>query len=313
MLNTQLEEPAGLSYIDPDEIDKNPENPRLIFRQSSMDELKRSIYETGILVPLIVYRSPETGRYVLLDGERRWRCARELNMPRVPANIISAPTREQNIIRMFNIHNLREDWEPMPTALKLQHLMELTGEVSDSALARMTRIEPAQVKRLRVLLQFPTKHQDMVMAHEVKHDFLIELFPAWRALRNNDPVFADHYGLEGFTDALIEKEKAGGIQSVTEFRQLAKLAGASSKGAPVEAVREAFRDLLETPSMRSCEGLIQVRALYDVESLARRCVQLANDLTDMDPAGLKGEQTDLRAALVQLGQAIEKALPGIST
>ena len=82
-------EHGGLAYIAPDDIDRNPENPRLLLRQGPMDELKKSIYETGILVPLIVYHDRSTGRFILLDGERRWRCAKELNLPRVPANIIA--------------------------------------------------------------------------------------------------------------------------------------------------------------------------------------------------------------------------------
>ena len=45
-----------LAHLAPGEIDKNPENPRLIFRQEEMESLLVSINEHGIQVPLTVYR-----------------------------------------------------------------------------------------------------------------------------------------------------------------------------------------------------------------------------------------------------------------
>ena len=38
------------------EISRNPENPRIIFDLTGMAELKESIRQVGILVPLIVFR-----------------------------------------------------------------------------------------------------------------------------------------------------------------------------------------------------------------------------------------------------------------
>ena len=111
---------ARVELIDPAKISPNPDNPRLIFRIQELDELEQSIDSQGILVPLAVYS--EGKRFVLLDGERRWRCARKLGLHNVPAIIQPKPARVQNIMMMFAIHNARRDWLPLPTALKLQDL-----------------------------------------------------------------------------------------------------------------------------------------------------------------------------------------------
>lgn len=303
----QIEEHRGLRYIPPDHIDRNPENPRLIFRQGPMDELKKSIYEVGILVPLIVYQQSATGRFMLLDGERRWTCAKELNLPRVPANIIPEPSRLENILSMFNIHNVREEWEPMPTAKKLQQVMELTRATRNAELAQMTGIPEAQVKRLRVLLEFPEKFQDMVLKRQIKHDFLIEMYPAWRSLVRNAPQIASKYTLETFADALLEKERSGGMQSVTEFRDLAKLAGASSKGAPAEAVQATVTRVLENPQYAISDAFDSVRSLYDVSTLTKRCVRLAEDLVELQ-ADLQDEASGLSAAMRHLFEVIRQKL-----
>ena len=59
------------TLVDPRRVFPNPENPRLVFREDELFGLQESISLQGILVPLSVYR--DRTRYVILDGERRWR------------------------------------------------------------------------------------------------------------------------------------------------------------------------------------------------------------------------------------------------
>ena len=114
----------SLREASPGEIRANPENPRLIFHEDELEELSASIAENNILVPLTVYESAEGG-YVLLDGERRWRCAKRLGLARVPVIVQPEPSLMQNIMMMFAIHNARADWDPLPTAMKLQRLADV--------------------------------------------------------------------------------------------------------------------------------------------------------------------------------------------
>src|SRR5712692_8995301 len=102
---------STLQEIPSSKIDQNPDNPRLIFREEELNQLLDSIREVGIQVPLAVYRKGQ--RFVLIDGERRWRCARKLNLATVPAIVQPKPNRLENILMMFNIHNVRSDWELM--------------------------------------------------------------------------------------------------------------------------------------------------------------------------------------------------------
>src|SRR5439155_12521967 len=114
---------ATLQEISPDEIRKNPDNPRLIFREEEMSELLESIREVGIKVPVSLYQDGQ--HFVLIDGERRWRCAKKLNFQTMPAIVQPKPSRLENLLMMFNIHNVRVDWDPMPMALKLLDVKNL--------------------------------------------------------------------------------------------------------------------------------------------------------------------------------------------
>lgn len=102
----------SLKMIAPGDISPNPENPRLIFRQEEMESLLLSIDRYGIQVPITVYL--DGGRYYLLDGERRWRCAGKLGLKSIPAIVQAKPTELQNLVLMYNIHALREQWWPAP-------------------------------------------------------------------------------------------------------------------------------------------------------------------------------------------------------
>ena len=64
--------------VPPSSIEKNRDNPRMLFDVSDMKELEESISLRGILVPLIVFRKSENkDKFVLLDGERRLKCAKK--------------------------------------------------------------------------------------------------------------------------------------------------------------------------------------------------------------------------------------------
>src|SRR5262249_4138633 len=143
------------------------DNPRLIFRQDELDELRDSISEQGILVPLSVYQDQR--HYTLLDGERRWRCAIDLGMHNVPAIVQDKPDPVTNIMMMFAIHNARRDWDTLPTALKLEELEKMLvgphGEApTEKKLAAAASISRGEVRRYRKILAVPKRFRRLLLA-----------------------------------------------------------------------------------------------------------------------------------------------------
>ena len=68
----------------------NPHNPRMLFDRAPLETLKQSIAKVGILVPLTVYYSKSKDCYVILDGQRRWTCAKVLDLKNVPVALCNA-------------------------------------------------------------------------------------------------------------------------------------------------------------------------------------------------------------------------------
>lgn len=244
-------ESKTLKDIRVDNISPNPHNPRLVFDQKELDELKGSIGKVGVLVPLTVYenknRHPNT-EYILLDGERRWRCAKELAMKTVPANVIDEPKDvTQNILFMFNIHHYRTEWALFPTALKLEILIKALGTDTESILERFTGVNKSMIRRCKALLWYPTKYRDLLMEKggKVIPDLFIELHPIARRLSyENEYSYPD--GISEFVDKCIEKFKSNNIiNDVKEFREMRRSLAYYDKKDEFQEFKKIIRQFME--------------------------------------------------------------------
>lgn len=91
----------------------SPTNPRKHFDKKKMEELKASIAEKGIVVPLLVRM--KDGKPEIVAGERRFRSAQELKLETIPC-IVRDLTDEQ-ALEIQVIENLqREDVHPLEEA-----------------------------------------------------------------------------------------------------------------------------------------------------------------------------------------------------
>lgn len=248
------EKKAKVDMVSPDLIDPNPENPRLIFDEKQDLVLLQSIDEVGILVPLIVY-STQQGRYTLLDGERRLRCARRLNLNTVPVNIIAAPNKIENILRMFNIHNIREQWKLMPTALKMKTLLEddKFKNKSKREIGKLTGLSVSTVDRCIELINLDKKYQDMILDYykqgqpadsKFSEDFFLEMNRALNSVKKFQRELYDEYTRPQLIDRFVEKRKNNVIKDVIDFRKINEIIAAVKQGASDKVVKLTLRKLL---------------------------------------------------------------------
>ncbi|HEV2234090.1 MAG TPA: ParB N-terminal domain-containing protein [Terriglobia bacterium] len=102
-----------VTHIRLSEIEASPDNPRgTVQTDASFERLVSSIDEVGILVPLVVRRRP-SGKYQLVDGERRFLAAHRLRLGEVPAHVIQDTHPESLRKYMFHLHMTREQWVPL--------------------------------------------------------------------------------------------------------------------------------------------------------------------------------------------------------
>jgi ParB/RepB/Spo0J family partition protein len=246
-----------VTLLNPHSLDRNPDNPRLVFRQDDLESLEKSIADQGILVPLTVFR--EGKNYRLLDGERRWRCALKLGLSKIPVIVQPKPERLQNIMMMFAIHHARTDWDPLPTALKLQDLetefQRRHGRTpTETELAGLASLSRGEVRRLKKLLGLPEHYRKELLEELNKPrseqvltvDHVIEATTAAVQLRRRGIV--DDKGEEKLRRAIVKKFRSGVIQSTVDPRKLARLARAVEREeVPIATAKRVTERLIEDP------------------------------------------------------------------
>lgn len=307
-----MEKSGELLHLSIDDICPNPENPRLIFDQDKLDILSESISEVGILVPLIVYKD-DGGKYVLLDGERRWRCARRLNFKKAPANIIAKPNKIENILRMFNIHNVREEWELMPTAWKLGELIELLDITSERRLSELTSLKVGTIRRCRTLLSLPKRYQKALLNREIKADFFIEMdAKALKKIEKILPEFFNKYGREGLMDKFVEMLNLGMIKSVTDFRLFQKVLQAEKFGLSPETIESLAKRVIIDHELNFEEAYTAIEDLENLSKIDQKASQLSTVFSSFDYKKLKkSEKEKLKSTLIELKHNIEKILENL--
>lgn len=134
------------------EITPNPFQPRRSFDEQKLDELKASIQEYGVLVPVIVRRRDDG--YELIAGERRWRACAALARATIPAIVRAGNDRET--LEFAIVENLqREDLNPLEEAAGFAHLIEEYGLTQEEVGRRLGRSRPAVANTLRLLALAP--------------------------------------------------------------------------------------------------------------------------------------------------------------
>jgi ParB family chromosome partitioning protein len=139
----------------------NTKQPRQVFDEDALAELKTSIQQVGVLQPIVV-RELAPDKYELVMGERRWRAAQSVGQETIPA--IVRETRDDAMLRdalMENIH--RVDLNPLEEAAAYQQLLEEFGATHEELGRRIGRSRP-QISNTIRLLNLPAPVQRRVAA-----------------------------------------------------------------------------------------------------------------------------------------------------
>jgi ParB/RepB/Spo0J family partition protein len=288
-----IDRTIGVKQLPPEALEPNPHNPRMLFDKLPLASLKDSISRVGIHVPLTVFRQARTKRHIILDGQRRWMCAKELDLKTVPVNQVEEPSLVQNIVTMFQIHKLREDWELMPTALKLELLIKETKDFNNKHLAALTGLDEAVVVRCKKLLSYEKKYQEMMLDLDpdkrTKADFFIELHPV-RHDRNVRRF--EWFKPVQFTDQMIAKMEAKGLRAVTEFRVVKQHINNAVKAGRTKTISRRLKAFADDP--KATVDMLAVEAAEShklARDVTREVYKLLDQLDEIDVDLMYGEKS----------------------
>jgi ParB family transcriptional regulator, chromosome partitioning protein len=310
-INTQT---ATLRDVPIELIDRNPENPRIIFRAGELEELLRSIQKYGVQVPISVYK--EGKRFILIDGERRWKCSVKLNKKTIPAVIQEKPTVLNNLLLMFNIHSLREQWDLLTMATKLPRVIDLLKAdlqrgPTEIELAEQTGLSRSTLRRCKWLIDLPDEYRQLMLAElkkpkaqqKLTEDFFIEMERGLKTVERAMPNTIQDK--DDVRQVLINKYKSGVIVNRTDFRYLGKIARAQKVDADTSKAASVLRRAF-TGNKYSIEQAYQdsVSGAYSERDVLTRINSLIERLDALRVEDIDDELRESLEELVERAQLL---------
>jgi len=154
----------SISEIKISSITANPYQPRTKFDKDSLEDLKNSIKENGVIQPVTV-RKAGAG-FELIAGERRFRAVQELGFKRIPAYVIEVGS-EEKLLELALIENIqREDLNPIEVARAYKQLQQEYGLTQEQVSAKVGK-DRATVANFIRLLKLPGNIQDSLKSGEI--------------------------------------------------------------------------------------------------------------------------------------------------
>ena len=314
-IKLKIEKDAKLEYIPTEKIQNNPDNPRLIFRLQELENLLLSISQIGIQVPITVYK--DGNYYILIDGERRWKCAQKLNMSTIPALIQEKPTRLQNLLFMFNIHALREQWDIFTIAMKLPVIINLLEDEgikpTERELASYTGLSQGTIRRSKLLMKLPQEYKDLILKElekpkskqKLTEDFFIEMEKGLSTVKRYLPNIIDD--INKTRDILIKKYRTDIITNIVDFRNVSRIARSEKLGVPGNKVQKALTKLFNENDY-SIENAFRDSAewAYNEQDLLKRLEGIIHNLRSLTHDIPDSEQID--KILIELRKEIDRYL-----
>jgi ParB family chromosome partitioning protein len=139
---------AGIVEIEVGDIAANPYQPRTRMSEASLEDLKQSISEKGVLQPVILRR--KAGRYELVAGERRLRAAKLAKLRTIPA--VVRQVSDSEALEIALVENLqREDLNPLDEARGYRELIKRFKLTQENLARKLGRDRSTVANALRLL------------------------------------------------------------------------------------------------------------------------------------------------------------------
>ncbi len=222
-----------LSKIVPNKI--NPRGPNVRENDPHRENLKASIAEFGILVPLVV-RPIEKGKFELIDGERRYWIAQSLKLQSVPVFIVNGDLDQTALLqRMFQIHMNRDQWdavqqckasESLYAQLRREHKSDLQGLIDD--FAKFTGTDRRTARNRVQFLRWPLIIKQEIYDDPSKHDsywYVVEIEDKIvEPAQKNYPDYFSKVNVDDVRRFLYRKWEANIVRAAVEVRQASIIA-----------------------------------------------------------------------------------------
>ncbi len=184
----------NITMLDVADIVPNDYNPN-IMQEGEYEGLKKTIAREGFKQHILVRpHDIEAGKYIIIDGEHRWKILKELGALRMPCSI-EQKSREEAMIETITMNKFRGEFDSVKLA---EMLVELHKSLSPDQLSELTGFSKEEQASYVQMLDFdPTTMEQLTNDEAPQLDTQDDL-----DLTNEFSVALDLYGLDIVSTAL---------------------------------------------------------------------------------------------------------------
>jgi ParB family chromosome partitioning protein len=141
-----------LMYVPVEKVDQNPYQPREYVIEEPLGDLRKSIEQYGVIVPIIVNR--HASRFTLVAGQRRLQAARELGFKFIPAIVRTLnPRQMMEVSYLENLH--REELSKVDVVMMFDRIHRKYPRIEEDEIAEAMGLKVDELRHARTLLDLP--------------------------------------------------------------------------------------------------------------------------------------------------------------
>ncbi|WP_291403707.1 ParB/RepB/Spo0J family partition protein [Daejeonella sp.] len=159
---------GSISFVQIDQVEVNPFQPRTEFDAEALKELSDSIKLQGLIQPITVRQAGQNA-YQLISGERRLRASKLAGLKEIPAYVRTA--NDQQMLEMALIENIqRENLNAIEVALSFQRMIDECNLKQEELGDRVSKNRSTVTNYLRLLklppvIQASIRDRNLSMGH----------------------------------------------------------------------------------------------------------------------------------------------------
>ena len=203
-----------------DVIETDPNQPRKVFELRNGGDhtrLLKSIQHYGIEEPIKVSEI-EDGRYIIMDGHRRFHCARELKFEKVPCRIYPKMNDGEFEARRYEMQNNRRNWRPIEKANAINRIKTEYHKASPKEIADLIGITQFNLFHFTGLRDTRLEYISLMEKHKLKEYQQVgftRLIPKLRKIKQ--------FQVDDIIQILFQKINDNLLYRVSDFTALSKI------------------------------------------------------------------------------------------
>ena len=203
-----------------DVIETDPNQPRKVFELRNGGDhtrLLKSIQHYGIEEPIKVSEI-EDGRYIIMDGHRRFHCARELKFEKVPCRIYPKMNDGEFEARRYEMQNNRRNWRPIEKANAINRIKTEYRKASPKEIADLIGITQSNLFHFTELRDTRLEYISLMEKHKLKEYQQVgftRLIPKLRKIKQ--------FQVDDIIQIIFQKINDNLLYRVSDFTALSKI------------------------------------------------------------------------------------------